>query len=204
MSTGTPDGPNDVDLGRVKGASSILVLAPEMEDPVERVCNELFQPENPDKTSILQISYHFSPTELADRWTKRNPDSQAKFHGLSVTDSSVSKPQSYGDQYSFETARAGDLTGTGMKINQIVRETNADRPIMLIGLDSLDGMLMYNDEQTVYRFVRTITNFLSANNAQIHFHLDPSQHDDVVNTLKSAFNAIVEVGEDGIVNIKTR
>lgn len=204
MSTGNPDRPNDVDLGEVRGATSVLVLAPEMEEPVEQVCNELLEPENPDKTGILKVSYHFNPTEIADRWSEHNPDSQAELYGLSVTDSSVSKPRSYGEQFSFETARAGDLTGTGMKINQIVGEIRADRPAILVCLDSLDSMLMYNDKQTVYRFVRTISNFLSANNAKIHFHLDPSQHDDVVNTLKSAFNAIVEVGDDGIVNIKMR
>lgn len=205
MSTGTPEDSNGVDLGRVRASTSVLVLAPEMEGPVEEVCNDLLQPEHPAKTGILKISYHFSPTELADRWRERNPDSQAKFYGLSITGSdAVSKPDSYGDQFSFETSQAGDLTGTGMEINHIFGELSTERSIILVGLDSLDSMLMYNDQQTVYRFVRTITNFLSSNNAQIHFHLDPAQHDDMVNTLKSAFNAVVEVGDDGEVDIKVR
>lgn len=204
MNSGPSESSGGTDLARVKGSTSVLVLAPEMEDSVKQVCTDLLLPENPAETVILKISYHFSPTEIADRWQERNPDSKSKVYGISITDSSVSNRQSYGDQFSFETVRAGDLTGIGMKINQIVGEVSADRPTILVCLDSLDSMLMYNDKQTVYRFIRTISNFLSSNNAEIHLHLDPSQHDDVVNTLKSAFNAIVEVDDDGIVNIKTR
>jgi hypothetical protein len=175
-----------------------------MEEPVKHVCNVLLQPENPAETSNLKISYHFSPTELADRWKEQNSDSKVKFYGLSITDSSISTPQSFGDQFSFETARAGDLTGVGMKINQIVGKVSAESSTILVCLDSLDGMLMYKDEQTVYRFVRTISNFLSANNAKIHFHIDPTQNMEIVNTLKSAVNAIVRVEESGDISIKAR
>lgn len=193
-----------VNLDRVKGATSVLVLAPEMEEPVDRVCHALLTPDYPAETGIIKISYHFSPAEIADRWRQRNPDSPAKLYCLSVSDSTVDKPGSYGEEFLFESARAGDLTGTGMKLNEIIGGINTDTSTTLVCLDSLDSMLMYNDKQTVYRFIRTISNFLSANNAQIHFHLDPAQHADVVNTLKSAFNAVVEVGEEGIDNIKTR
>lgn len=204
MNPGLPEGSDGIDLARVKGSTSVLVLGREMEDSVKQACNELLQPENPAESIILKISYHFSPTEIADRWQEHNPDSQSKVYGVSITDSSVSSKQSYGDQFSFKTVRAGDLTGLGMKINQIVGEVSTDTPTLLVCVDSLDSMLMYNDKQSVYRFIRTISNFLSSNNAEVHFHLDPSQHDDVVNTLKSAFNAIVEMDDDGIVNIKTR
>lgn len=201
----TEGGPDDeVNLDRVKGATSILVLAPEMEEPVDRVCHALLHPEDSAETSIIKMSYHFLPSEIADRWLQHNPNSQANLYCLSVSDSNVSKPESYAEKFAFDTVRAGDLTGTGMKLNQIIGGINTNQSTTLVCLDSLDSMLMYNDKQTVYRFIRTISNFFSGNNAQIHFHLDPVQHDDVVNTLKSAFNAIVEVGDEGIVNIKTR
>lgn len=195
---------DDDDWARVRGATSVLVLAPEMGESVDRVCHRLLEPDHPAETGVIKISYHFSPAEIADRWLDRNPDSEADMYCLSVSATRDEVKKSYGDNISFHNARAGDLTGTGMKINEIVGEIRETRSELIICLDSLDSMLMYNDQPMVYRFIRTITNYLSANNAQIHLHLDPSQHDDAVNTLRSAFNAIVEVGDDGIVNIKTR
>lgn len=195
----------DVDVGRVAGVTSVLVLAPEMMGPVKRVCDDLLEPERSAETGVIKISYHFSPTEIADRWLADNPDSESPLYCLSITESNLSQDaHTYPEHVSFATARADDLTGIGMKINQIVGEMSGTTSEILVCLDSLDSMLMYVDRQTVYRFIRTISNFLSTNDARIHFHIDPSRDDGIVTTLRSALNAVVEVGETGVVDIKTR
>lgn len=208
MTTHDRDPASDIDVSNARGATSVLVLAPQMDETTNRVCHRLLQSETDDQTAaetaVIKVSYHFSLSEIADRWAERNPDSQARLHCLSITDNDSNVPQTYDDNISFATARAEDLTGIGMKINQIVGELRPDDPEILVCLDSIDPMLMYADENTVYRFVRTITNFLSSNNARIHFHIDPSRSEEMVNTLRSAVNAVVEVDETGEVTVKKR
>ncbi|PSQ00209.1 hypothetical protein BRC89_02450 [Halobacteriales archaeon QS_4_70_19] len=195
----------DSNVDQVAGVRSVLVLAPEMMDPVKRVCDQLLDPDSSEGTGVIKISYHFSPVETADRWLADNPDSETPLYCLSITDSTFSEnAHTYPEHVSFATARADDLTGIGMKINQIVQEMNVHTSDIRVCLDSLDNMLMYVDRQTVYRFIRTISNFLSANEARIHFHINPSRNDEIVDTLRSALNAVVEVGETGVVDIKTR
>ncbi|NIC00984.1 hypothetical protein [Halobacterium sp. R2-5] len=175
-----------------------------MSEATDQVCHDLLRPENPAETGVIKMSYHFSLSEIADRWLERNPDAQSRLHCLSITDSDSPTPQGYGENVSFATARADDLTGVGMKVNQIVGELGVNQTDILVCLDSLDAMLMYTDTRTVFRFIRTISNFLSANDAQIHFHIDPSRDQQELTTLKSAVNAIVEVDETGEASIKVR
>lgn len=191
-------------LDRIKSATSILVLAPQMERTVTDICHDLLTPAHPTEAGIIKISYHFGPEQIADRWLDRHPDSEVQLACLSVTDSNVDEPRSEYPQISYATARAEDLTGIGMMINQIIGRLGTQTSEILVCLDSLDNMLMYTDQRTMYRFIRTISNFLSGHNARIHFHIDPTQNTEIINMLRSAVNAVVEVGTDGGVTVKAR
>ena len=175
-----------------------------MEESGKQVCQQLLEPERSSETGIIKVSYHFSPTEIADRWLENNSESQDHIYCLSVTDSSISQARTGKENVSFATSRADDLTGLGMKLNQIVDEMSDNTSELLVCLDSLDSMMMYTDEQTVYRFMRTISNYLASNDARVHFHLDPHHNDKLVDALRSAVNAVIEVDETGVINIKTR
>lgn len=193
-----------IDLAAVRGSTSILMVAPQMNETTSRVCSDLLQPETPGEAAVIKISYHFSPTEMADRWLEDHPENESMIYCLSITDNDNPLPQTYGENISLTTARAEDLTGIGMKINQILGEISSDRSEILVGLDSLDSMLMYTGTENVYRFIRTISNLLSANQAQIHFHIDPSKNEEELNKLISAINAIIEIEESGEVSVKAR
>lgn len=204
MTTKNTESSTDIGLDSAKQATSLLLLAAEMEEPVKRVCHHLLEPEKPGEAGIIKVSYHFSPAEIADRWLENNPESQDRLYCLSVGDRGMSQLQTGNDNIAFATCRADDLTGLGMKLNQIVDELGDNTSEIRVCLDSLDSMVMYTDEQTVYRFMRTISNFLSSNNARVHFHLDPHHNVEVVNILRSAVNAVIEVDETGITDIRIR
>lgn len=193
-----------VDLAQVRDASSLLLLSPEMEDSASDICHELLGVQSSNDIGIIKVSYHFSPMEIADRWIRKQHELTGELVCLSVSDLANQSLEAYPENFSFETVRADDLTGIGMKLNQIVGRLDVQTSEIRVCLDSLDSMVMYNDQSTVYRFVRTISNFLGNNNAKIHFHVDPKQNEELVGTLKSAVNGVVEVDESGLVDVKVR
>lgn len=98
-----------------------------------------------------------------------------------------------------------DMTGMGIKFSEFVEEFYTERDIKnnRIAVDSLSTLLMYQDLQTVFRFMHVLTSRIEdAEAIGIHV-IDSTAHDaETMNTLKQLFDGIVEVGADSAVSVQ--
>ena len=69
--------------------------------------------------------------------------------------------------------------------------------------NSITSLLQYADVQRAFRFLHVVTGRVKTVGGTGHYHLDPEAHDrQTLATLKGLFDAVIEVNEDGSVDIQ--
>ncbi|MUW14651.1 recombinase RecA [Halorubrum sp. CBA1125] len=97
-----------------------------------------------------------------------------------------------------------DMTGIGIKLSEYL-QAFGDRGIERnrVMVHSLSTLLMYSDLQTVFRFLHVFTGRIQSVDALGLFSIDSTAHgDQAMNTLKQLFDGIVEVSEDGDLDVR--
>lgn len=91
-----------------------------------------------------------------------------------------------------------DMTGIGIKLSEFLQEFYDQRelPRNRVLLHSISTLLMYSDLQTVFRFLHVFTGRIQSADALGVYVIDSTSHDDqMMNTLKQLFDAVIEVDE---------
>jgi len=102
-------------------------------------------------------------------------------------------------------ASPGNLTEVGVTLSNRLLSWEHVTGEVAVCFEPLGTLLQYSDVRQVYRFVHVFTQQARSTGARVHFHLDPSAHDDIVtNQLKTLFDAVVEVDGDGQVSVRSR
>ena len=188
-----PEGRGSDIAAAVGDANNTLLLVPSLSGHEEEVCMGLQTAVDPAETRILAITLTQSPTQRLAAWGNHVGERPAaarmvtteelETEGLPMPVGTVSDP--------------GDLTGLATAITSGVDDWSGPGRTVVC-FRSLDPVLFYADVDAAFQFLHAITSHLAEAGARSHYHIDPTAHDDqVLSTVVSLFDAVVEVERDG-------
>jgi hypothetical protein len=186
-------------LSELAGVANVLVLAPSMGAPKRDACHALLTQTPPASTNVLSVTFTKSPTEWIDDWTDHAGEAPARGGIVAVGQADATARDSAWQVATVENP--SDLTGIGIELSEVL-STMADAAgedeALVVCFDSITSLLQYADLQRTFRFLHVVTGRVKTVGGVGHFHVDPEAHtDQEIATLKSLFDAVVEVDEDG-------
>jgi hypothetical protein len=192
------------DISELGDVSNVLLLAPSLGGRGNDICLDLLTRSEPGRTNVLTITYTESPGEFVSRWSDGVGDPPARGGIVSVgeADASVS-----GANWTVRgVENPSDLTGIGIELSELLSNMAAaagDDEAVAVCFNNLTSLLQYADLQRVFRFLHVVTGRVKTIGGIGHYHIDPDAHDkQTLATLKGLFDAVVEVGENGSLDIQ--
>lgn len=192
----------------LNNVSNVLLLSPSITNHGDGVCNDLLTVTDPDRENVMWITFTHSPDQRMDAWREQVEGSPAKSRFISVGDitrsaTSRSMPSADGGNFAVETVRqAGNLTSLGVSITKSLSEFEDDDNKTVVCFHSLTALLQYFDLRDTFQFLHVLVSHLKDKGAFAHFHLDPTACDDqTMATVTSLFDAVVEVDDEGNVDV---
>jgi hypothetical protein len=188
--------------------TNVLLLGRTMDETVSRVHGELLTGQGLASTRVLTVTFQ-SPRRLLRTWQQQIGSGPVELGIVAVSetlsgDPDEQIPDGTTENVSVQAVSPTDLTGLGIVLSDFLGSWSTESEDVTVCFDSLTDLLQYSDTRTVFRFLRIATRRLELVDANAHFHLDPSAHDEqTVATLRSAFDAVVTV-EDGSVETRRR
>lgn len=179
--------------GRLDDALTVLVLASPMEPAAVEVCMDLLSCDDPARGNVLNVLFTRRPDRRVASWERHVGALPETFEILSSQ-----SPSGLPTDVDVQTVgRPGDLTKIGVSITERIAEWEDDQP-RSVCLHSVTAQLQYASTEQVYQFLYTLFGHLVDEGIDGHVHMNPAAHDDqTVDTFKTLFDAVVEVGEDG-------
>jgi len=189
--------PRDADISRFEPGTSILATG-DSGDATEFVYDLLSGASSRDEPVILITTNDDS--ELAvDAFEKRGAFSPEHVGIIDCTAQDAGQP--HRDVLVERLASPGDLTGISLQVAKLVKrfgETDSGTGFR-IGVATVSTMLMYNDTETVFRFLHVFTSRIRSGDWLGVFALEPGMHDQqTVNTVRAIFDCEVRLTEDGV------
>ena len=190
----------------LSGANNVLVLVPTMDSRDGEVCSSLLTVERPESTDVVSVTVAQSPDDRLESWRAHVGADLPDRMGIvdvggtarSAAAATVTAPKSVGGGVTIEpVADPGDLTSLGIRISGFLADWEDGDNRIALCFHSLTPLLQYVDVQRLFRFLHVLTGRVAAVDGVAHFHIDPTAHDDrTINTIKTLFNAVVEVTDD--------
>jgi hypothetical protein len=174
-------------------ATNALVLSPADARGERRVCGGLVSALAPVK--VLGVALRRDDAYYADLcrefMTEAPVDIGVVHVGGDGTGSAIP------DENVTAVSEAGDLTGTGIKITNYLKEFAGGEPTVVC-FDSLTPLLQYAGVDRCYRFLDLTTRRIEQVCAVSHAHLNPDAHDDqTVESITQVFDTIIEPAGEG-------
>lgn len=184
-------------------ANNVLLAAPSAGDREREVCGELLAAPDPD--TLVGVTTAKTP----DRWlsshlhrTAATPDEVrlvcvGEHSRSATTDATESAPIS-----TSTVSDPGNLTAIGTLLSEHLAGVSSTDAVLC--LDSVSTLLHHSERQTVFQFLHVLTDLVSTNGVEAHYHLDPTAHDDqAVASVKVLVDAVITVSGD-TVEVETR
>ena len=96
----------------------------------------------------------------------------------------------------------GDLTGISLEFAKLLDDAEESTPVR-VGFDSVSTALMYTEQQTLFRFLHVFTARISSGGMLGAFAMDSGMHEEkAYNTIRAVFDAEVQVGDDGVKELR--
>lgn len=190
------------------GAHNVLLQAPAMGHEDGDACSSLLSVAPADRSNVLCVTFNQTPDTRLEHWRAAGgPTDPADLGFVVIGDGtrSATAAQPFvdgppGDDLGpkvVSVSSPADLTGLGIKLGNFFAEWADDSNQTLVCFHTLSTFLQYAELRAVYRFVHVLTGRVRSIGGIAHYHLDPSAHDErTVNTLKTLFNAVVEVSDE--------
>lgn len=188
--------------------TNVLLLGRAMDRTVSHVHRDLLSEQDPSGTRVLTVTFQ-SPRRWLRRWQQQIGTDPVELGIVAVSETLSGQPDEtildgITENVSVQAVSPTDLTGLGIVLSDFLGSWSTEPEQVTVCFDSLTDLLQYSDTKTVFRFLRIATRRLELVDANAHFHLDPSAHDEqTIATLRSAFDAVVTV-EDGDVETRRR
>lgn len=193
------------DFPELDGVANILLLAPSLGGHGKDAGMSLLTRTPPEKTSVLSVSYTELPTEFVNRWNEAAGESPAR--GGFIT---VGAAESTVDDSAWavrDVENPSDLTGIGIELSELLSgmaTASGDDEHIVFCFNSITSLIQSTDVQRTFRFLHVVTGRVKTVGGTGHYHIDPDAHDkQTMATLKSLFDAVAEVGEDGEWAVRT-
>lgn len=181
----------------VRDASNVLVLAP-LTPTGNRACMELVASTPPEDAALASVTY----TQPPDRWTDDWLDavgtlpSETRFVHASRTSGAKSYEETTPGSVSSAVVDPTDPMEIIVPVSDYL-ESRVDEQTV-VAVQTLTVMLEYVDFDTAFRYLHILTHRVQAADAVGYYQMDPDIHDpETINTLKTLFDAVVEVTDDG-------
>lgn len=189
------------DRRQLEQSSNVLLLAP-LTPMGNRACLELLAATAPPtRANVAAVTYTPPPETWISDWRAQIGDLPAELafihaNTVETTGDGDEAPDSAGvpvarvdpnQPMDIIAPLSEQLTRWGDNGNQT-----------LVSVQTLTVLLEYVDFDTAFRYLHILTHRVQAADAIGFYHMDPDIHDEeTVNTLKTLFDAVVEVGDDG-------
>lgn len=179
-------------------ADNVLVVARATEDRELDLCGRLLEVSEPH--TVVAVTTRDPPRPWLTAHLEGTAVSPAEVELICVGEQC--RPD---DTAAVPTATVTDpanLTELGSLLSEhLVADTAEDR---ILCLDSLTTLFEHSGTTTVFQFLHVLTNLVSTNAIQAHYHLDPSSVEDkAVASVKLLVDAVLTVSADGV-DVKTR
>lgn len=197
----------------VEEAGNVLLLAPPLESTADEACMRLLTPVPPEAETVLYVTFTNSADDRLSHWRSHATGPPAGAGVVCIGELARSAGAiADGAEAGMNTSVGvetvtdpSDLTGLGIAINQFIEQWSDDERKIVVCFDSLTTLLQYADLERVFRFLHVLTGRLRSAGALAHYHMDPTAHDEgTQNTLKSVFDAVVSVDDDGGLVVQSR
>ncbi|WP_227379270.1 helix-turn-helix transcriptional regulator [Haladaptatus halobius] len=183
----------------LQGASNVLVLAPLTPDG-NRTHMELVASTPPEDMSLAAVTYTQPPDQWIEDWqtSVRTPPQETQF----IHASGMAQPDAYEEQTPDSVATAvvdpTDPMEIIVPLSSHLEEWTASETQPIVSVQTLTVLLEYVDFDTAFRYLHILTHRVQAAGAVGYFQMDPDIHDpETINTLKTLFDVIVEISEEG-------
>ena len=158
---------------------------------------------DPAADTVLRVSYGGTKRHVADDWEDAFHDAPSQSLEVVASYRTPQHPTPYGGHR--VEVNPGDLTGLGVRLSGALERCAASDGESTLCFDSLTVVLQYADRQVVFQFLHTLAGLVRRAGTQAHFHLDPTAVDEqTVATLKTLFDTVVAVDDDGDVTVRAR
>lgn len=190
----------DFELPHADSGDSILLLGPIGGEVDINACQACLGGGESNVGGILFVTFTERPNEKIQSFRERYGELPQR---VTVVTSAGTESDSVVESDSMATtistknvADPGDLTKLGLTINRAYND-------LTVGLDgapyvcfnSITVLLQYTTTKRAFRFLQLLNKRLDAN---AHYHMDPSAHEQqTVITFEQLFDTVVEYDEDG-------
>ncbi|WP_433630495.1 helix-turn-helix transcriptional regulator [Halomicrococcus sp. NG-SE-24] len=183
----------------IQGASNVLVLAP-LTPTGNRACMELLASASPEETNLTAVTYTQPPNQWIDDWWENigNLPNETKFIHASGMAESKSYDETTPENVATTVVDPTDPMEIIVPLSEYLEKWPDNDKQTFIAVQTLTVLLEYIDFDTAFRYLHILTHRVQAVGAIGYYQIDPDVHDpETINTLKTLFDAVVEVTDDG-------
>ncbi|WP_276301154.1 helix-turn-helix transcriptional regulator [Halorussus lipolyticus] len=188
------------DRRQLEQSSNVLLLAP-LTPTGNRTCLELLaSTTSPDEANVAAVTYTPPPETWISDWKThidRLPAELAFIHANTV-DTDDEETAGIPPGVSVSRVDPNQPMDIIAPLSERLTRWKGNGNRTMVSVQTLTILLEYVDFDTAFRYLHILTHRVQAADAIGFYHMDPEIHDEeTINTLKSLFDAVVEVSDDG-------
>ena len=191
------------DRRQLERASNVLLLAP-LTPTGNRACLKLLTATTPpERTNVAAVTYTPPPETWVSDWETHvgsTPAELAFIHANKIqTNTEADTESGVPDDATVVRVDPNQPMDIIAPLSEQLTRWEGNGNQTVISVQTLTILLEYVDFDTAFRYLHILTHRVQAADAIGYYHMDPEIHDaETVNTLKTLFDAVVEVSaEDG-------
>ncbi|WP_137286826.1 helix-turn-helix transcriptional regulator [Halorussus salinisoli] len=189
------------DRRQLEQSSNVLLLAP-LTPTGNRACLELLaSTTSPERANVAAVTYTPPPETWISDWKEHNgelPAELAFIHANTVEKTGEDDSTELPLDVSVARVDPNQPMDIIAPLSEQLTRWKGNRNQTVVSVQTLTILLEYVDFDTAFRYLHILTHRVQAADAIGFYHMDPDIHDEeTVNTLKTLFDAVVEVSDDG-------
>jgi predicted DNA-binding transcriptional regulator len=186
---------------QLEQSSNVLLLAP-LTPTGNRTCLELLaSTARPAGANVVAITYTPPPETWISDWKAhkdRLPAELGFIHANTVETADEDRAESVPPEVSVARVDPNQPMDIIAPLSEQLTRWGGNSNQTLVSVQTLTILLEYVDFDTAFRYLHILTHRVQAADAIGFYHMDPDIHDEeTINTLKTLFDAVVEVSDDG-------
>ncbi|WP_115862873.1 helix-turn-helix transcriptional regulator [Halorussus litoreus] len=189
------------DRRRLEECSNVLLLAP-LTPTGNRACLELLAATAPpEEANVAAVTYTPPPETWISDWNAhvdRLPAELSFIHANTVETTGEDGENGVPEGVTVSRVDPNQPMDIIAPLSEQLTRWADNGNQTLVSVQTLTVLLEYVDFDTAFRYLHILTHRVQAADAIGFYHMDPDIHDEeTVNTLKTLFDAVVEVSDDG-------
>lgn len=186
---------------QLEQSSNVLLLAP-LTPTGNRTCLELLaSTAQPEEANVAAITYTPPPETWVSDWKAHNdrlPTELAFIHANTVETADEDRADAVPAGVSVARVDPNQPMDIIAPLSEQLTRWEGNGNQTLVSVQTLTILLEYVDFDTAFRYLHILTHRVQAADAIGFYHMDPDIHDEeTINTLKTLFDAVVKVSDDG-------